>query len=127
MAILRVRDENGTVHGIRALKGEAGAGVHVGSYVGDGDPNNASIREIDLGVPNVSAVLIMENSEEGHAVLLFKGQGITDAFLADGEGYYTTYLYIQPHSQSEDGSWYWRLNQKGVTYRYLAFAREVAE
>lgn len=55
MAILRVRDKNGNVIPIPAVKGEKGdSGVTVGRYVGDGE----FTQYVDLGTAKVEAVLI---------------------------------------------------------------------
>lgn len=118
MAILRVRDENGAVHGIRALKGEPGAGVHVGSYVGDGA---VATRYIDFGSPNVRAVLLTAEDPAVFPLTLVTAGGVTV------NGNKTAYLVDAHLNGTIDLAVGYDANQEGVTYHYVAFIEEAAE
>ena len=122
MAILRIRDENGRVHGIRALKGEAGAGVHVGSYVGNEQIDSSATQYIDLGSPDVKAVLLETTSASKPIVIVDENNTSIDnmnaanlikgAAMGRGDN-----MFLAVHSGAST-------NQKDVTYRYIAFIEE---
>lgn len=123
MAILRVRDENGNILPVTAIKGdkgEAGAGVHVGSYVGDGQGGVS--RYIDLQSPNVKAVLLSANDTAVLPLTVVTDvDGVTVnenkvAWLVDAYVNGTMDLGVTHDA-----------NQEGVTYHYIAFVEEVAE
>ena len=121
MAILRVRDENGEVHGIRALKGEPGAGVHVGSYVGTCPADGAHSQYVDLGSPNVRAVLLMAEDPAVFPLTLVTAGGVTV------NGNKTAYLVDAYRNGTIDLAVGNDANQEGVTYHYVAFIEEVTE
>ncbi|MBE6757433.1 MAG: hypothetical protein E7552_02635 [Ruminococcaceae bacterium] len=121
MAILRVRDNKGNVVSIPAIKGDqgdkgaAGAGVHIGSYAGDGQ---AGSRYFDLGSPNVRAVLLAadDNDVFPPTVVTSNGafrNGKKIAWLVDAYGNGTVDLSVM-----------YDANADGVTYHYIAFVEE---
>ena len=125
MAILRVRDENGAVHGIRALKGEPGAGVHVGSYVGNAQVDSSATQYLDLGSPHVKAVLLETTSAIKPIVIVDENPALIDGETAAnlikgtvmGRG---DNMFLAVHKGNST-------NQEGVTYRYITFIEEVKE
>lgn len=129
MAILRVRDEQGNVIPIPAVKGEKGdrgdSGVIVGSYVGDG---SISSRYIDLGSPNVVAAVVsvsdMVSDHPNNA--LVTGRGIkyngTSLMALIENGPYTDSTALALYYDSAIGKALF--NENGVTYTYIAFVSE---
>lgn len=129
-AILRVRDNDGNIIEIPAIKGDKGdkgdngdCSVIVGSYVGDG---SLSSRYIDLGVPNVvAAVVSAQNMTDGHpnTALAIIGAGAkyngvgTFSVLNGAMGWSNTALGL--YYDGAAGRAYF--NEDGVTYRYIAF------
>ena len=118
MAILRIRDENGQVHGIRALKGEAAAGVHVGSYVGNCLEGSFSSQYIDLGSPRVVAVLLQ--TAKGLLLVTEGGVSVDGKTVADllrgtvmGKG---ENVFLSVHTDLT--------NLDDVTYHYVALVEE---
>ncbi len=138
MAILRVRDENGNVIPVTAIKGdkgEAGAGVHVGSYVGDfvakDDVNMAISRYIDLGSPNVKAVILIRNNTDftwidADGVSYETGEKAVSLITTLSPTYGNNKV-LSLFSLAKDGIVYDFFNREGVTYHYIAFVEEVAE
>lgn len=121
MAVLRIRDESGKLHTVRALKGEAGAGVHVGSYVGN-CPADASVSQyVDLGSPHVTAVLL-QTAESlllvTEEVVSVNGVGVA-ALISGTEMGRGDHMFLSVHRPLT--------NQMGVTFSYLAFIGEAAE
>ena len=120
MAILRMRDGEGRVHGIRALKGEAGAGVHVGRYVGNADPDDNTWRRIDLGSPHVRAVFLADSDA-----------AFLPATLVTAEGTDYNYVEIARLVAADDGVMQLEVsgkaNWKDVVYHYVTFIEEAAE
>ena len=124
MAILRVRDNEGNVVDIPAIKGdkgEAGAGVHVGSYVGTCPAATATSQYVDLGSPHVRAVLLQVDG----ALLLVTAEGvkvdgnlvaalISGTAMSRGDN-----MFLAVH--------YPLTNAEGETFSYLAFVEEEAE
>lgn len=120
MAILRLRDENGEVHSVRALRGEAGAGVHVGRYVGDSG-EDSSWRYIDLGSPHVRAVWLAD-SDVGYlpstlvtadSTTTYNGIEVAKLVAADNG-----MMQLAVSSQA---------NWEGAVYNYIAFVEEATE
>ena len=138
MAILRVRDEQGNVYPIPAIKGEKGergfpgTGILFGSYVGDG----SSTKTITFDCA-VSAVLILTQSFESgvpNNAFLIRGGFLTDE-LRD-EWYQlarlgrpaanASYLEVKNatynvHAETEYQNGF---NINGTTYHYIAFVSE---
>ena len=124
MAILRVRDNEGNVVDIPAIKGdkgEAGAGVHVGSYVGTCPAATATSQYVDLGSPHVRAVLLQVDG----ALLLVTAEGVkVDGNLVAalisgtvmGRG---DHVFLAVHRPLT--------NAEGETFSYVAFVEEAAE
>ncbi len=119
MAILRVRDENGMVHAVRALqgqKGEAGAGVHIGSYVGRGGYPGA--RYIDLRSSHVRAVLLMAEDPAVLPLTLVTAGGVTV------NGNHVAWLTDAYIDGTMDIGVMYEANLEGVAYHYIAFVEE---
>lgn len=126
MAILRVKDANGNVHAIPAIKGDKGdpgySGVIVGSYVGDGATLS---RYIDLGVSNVVAVVICVGditSESPQTAIVTKSavllhNGSSTAAIIENGPYPNSALGL--YQTSANGASIY--NQPDVTYNYIAF------
>lgn len=127
MPILRVRDEDGNIIEIPAIKGDRGySGVIVGSYVGDGKDSS---RYIDLGVPNVvAAVVSAQNMTDGHpnTALAIIGAGAkyngvgTFSVLNGAMGWSNTALGLYYDGTAKRAYF----NENGVTYNYIAFIGE---
>ena len=124
MAILRVRDNEGNVVDISAIKGdkgEAGAGVHVGSYVGTCPAATAASQYVDLGSPHVRAVLLQVDG----SLLLVTAEGVSvdgnlvAALISGTEMSRGDNMFLSVHCPLT--------NQEGVTYHYIAFVEEAAE
>ena len=124
MAILRVRDNEGNIVDIPAIKGdkgEAGAGVHVGSYVGTCPAASAASQYVDLGSPHVRAVLLQVDG----SLLLVTAEGVevdgnTVATLISGtEMSRGDNMFLAVH--------YPLTNAEGETFSYVAFVEEETE
>ena len=122
MPILRVRDKNGKIVNIPAIKGDpgkSGYSVIVGSYVGDG--LNISTY-IDLGSPDVKVVLLETTSASkpllivGTWTTMIDGRNsanlISGTVMGKGSN-----MFLALHN-AED------VKQSGVTYHYIAFVEE---
>lgn len=139
MAILRVKDNDGNVIPIPALKGEKGdrgapgAGILLGSYVGNG-----GVQTIPFDGA-VSAVLILtQEAERGvsNNGFLLRGGWVTDS-LNDGS-YELAYLgkptadqsYLEvknaTYNAGSDTQYENGFNIYGTTYHYVAFMSEGA-
>lgn len=125
MAILRVRDKDGNVFQIPAIKGdsgEAGMGVHVGSYVGEAADGMGQSKYIDLGSPNVKAVLLETTSATKPLVIVTEdnvtidGENaanlISGTVMKQGDN-----MFLAVHRGNST-------NKKDVTYHYIAFVEE---
>ena len=141
MAILRVRDENGNEYPIPAIKGDKGdkgdrgmpgAGILIGSYVGNGGYSQTISFDC-----NVSAVLILtQGYEKGVANngFIIRGGFVTDE-LRDSS-YQLAYLgrptatesYLEvrnaTYNAGEAGEYANGFNILGSTYHYIAFVSE---
>ena len=127
MPILRIRDENGVIHGVRALKGEKGdsAAVRVGSYVGNAGVGESAAQYINLGSPHVGAVLL--TCDDGNVFLITKDgiknqNGEIKAILMYIPALHETNMFLSVCTWSGDSGA--QFNNKGVTYRYIAFVEE---
>ena len=109
MPILRVRDEDGNIVEIPAIKGGKGepgdSGVIVGSYVGEGATNP---RYIALA-KNAKAALLVSMCSDFPLALVTSQQG-GDAYLVDAYGDGTIDLAV---ARTAD--------VKNATYTYIAF------
>ena len=130
MAIMRIRDEDGVVHAIRALKGEKGdsGGVRVGSYVGTAGSGESSSQYINLGSPYVGAVLL--TCDDGNVFLVTKDgiknqNGENKAILMYIPPMHESNMFLSVYTWSGDSGV--QFNNKGVTYRYIAFVEEAEE
>lgn len=137
MPILRVRDEDGNIVEIPAIKGDKGepgdSGVIVGSYVGDG---NASSQVVTIP-GKVDAVLILHQSvgvmEDSVGGLTLKGAWVTKDNPAKYNGVsLATLTQLTDTTQLSVNNWSFDnydtgkmytiyLNKTGVTYHYIAF------
>ena len=125
MAILRAKDENGDIIPITAIKGdkgEAGAGIHVGSYVGTCPPVASSTSQyVDLGSPHAIAVLLQTDG----SLLLVTAEGV------EVDGVCVATLISGTEMSRGDNMFlavhYPLTNQEGVTYHYIAFVEEATE
>lgn len=120
MAILRVRDKDGNVVPIPAFKGDSG--VIVGSYVGDAAVGASKSQYIDLGSPDVKAVLLETTSTTKPLVIVSE-----DSVVIDGEG--ATNLIRGTNMQKGNNMFLAvhrgdSTNQENVTYHYIAFVGE---
>lgn len=143
MAILRVRDNDGNIVEIPAIKGDKGdkgekgdkgvpgAGMLIGSYVGSG-----GIQRINFDCA-VSAVLILTQSYEkgvSNDGFLIRG-GFVTYELRDGS-YQLAYLgcptatasYLEvknvTYNAGTADEYYNGFNMYGTTYHYIAFVEE---
>ena len=122
MAILRVRDDKGNITDIPAIKGDKGdrgGGFSVGSYVGDAKVGTFTTQYIDLGSPDVKAVLLETTSASKPIIIVDENTTLIDGkdaarlikgtIMGDGDN-----MFLAVHSGDAT-------NQIGVTYRYIAF------
>lgn len=144
MPILRVRDNDGNIVEIPAIKGDKGdkgnpgAGILIGSYTG-GDGNKGAI---DLGT-KVDAVLIFtqyETEEDSNGFTIKGGFVAPGKPMMSSNGYELAYLYMTNPSEPNcrhilnvqnirvsypDGLDYMiYMCKPGVTYHYIAFVSE---
>lgn len=120
MAILRVKDNDGNVISIPAFKGNSG--VIVGSYVGNTAVGVSQSQYIDLGSPDVKAVLLETTSATKPLVIVKK-----DSVVIDGENaanlirgtdmFKGNNMFLAVHRGDST-------NQENVTYHYIAFVGE---
>ena len=128
MAILRGRDNKGNVTVIPAIKGDKGdrgGGFDVGKYVGNAQVGASASQYIDLGSPDVKAVLLETTSASKPIVIVDEGDTVIDGenvanlikgtMMGKGDN-----MFLAVHKGSST-------NQKGVTYHYVAFIEEAAE
>ena len=122
MAILRVRDDKGNVTAIPAIKGDKGdqgGGFNVGSYVGASSAGASVTQYIDLGSPDVKAVLL-ETTDASKPIVIVDDAGvvingirvanlISGTIMGRGDN-----MFLAVHSGDAT-------NQEGVTYHYIAF------
>lgn len=122
MAILRVRDDKGNITDIAAIKGDKGdrgGGFSVGSYVGNEPTDSSSTQYIDLGSPDVKAVLLETTSASKPIVIVDENPTLIDGgnvanlikgtIMGAGDN-----MFLAVHKGNST-------NQEGVTYRYIAF------
>ena len=128
MAILRVRDDKGNVTVIPAIKGDKGdrgGGFDVGKYVGNAQVGASASQYIDLGSPDVKAVLLETTSASKPIVIVDENPALIDGETAAslikgtvmGRG---DNMFLAVHKGNST-------NQEGVTYRYITFIEEVKE
>ncbi len=130
MAILRVRDKKGCVHDIRAIKGEDGAGVHWGRYIGDG----TAARQIPLDADADGVLIFNQTYQTGENA---DGLTLRGAFVRPGEplrvaGYTVAQLQVKEGASAvlelakivlDDGCTV-SVNEAGTTYQYMVFLKE---
>ena len=130
-AILRVRDNDGNIVDIPAIKGDKGDkgtpgnyAIVAGSYVGDG---NSYSRYVATGSKNTVAVILgVLNPVEGHpnTVLVSKNSNV---YISEDKNHYLNLIDSGPNPDSNhiaiynNGSNPACFNESGVTYQYIAF------
>ena len=145
-AILRVRDNDGNIVEIPAIKGDKGdkgkpgAGIMIGSYTG----GNEFSGQIDFGV-KVDAVLIFTQyeTEEDSNGFTIKGGFVTPGNpMIASNGIQLAYLRMTNHAEpncrhilhvcnvfvsdlyQENPDYHIYMAEPGVTYHYIAFVSE---
>ena len=143
MAILRVKDKDGNIVEIPAIKGDKGdtgdkgapgAGVLIGSYTGSGTSEQSVLVDGDV----YAMLIINQYCEAGveNNGFTIKGGFVTAAnplkygsiALAEVtnpvDGLSSLYVRNYTFLAGEEGEYTVGLNESGVTYHYIAFVSE---